>query len=64
MKTFDTTGEALLGISANDLERLRHTPDQFQAALEAVCSREFTFECHVDEDQVSTQRLALILIIC
>ncbi|KDQ22601.1 hypothetical protein PLEOSDRAFT_1109702 [Pleurotus ostreatus PC15] len=52
LQTFDQTGKALLGTSANELEHLRHTPGllpQFQAILRATCSREFTFECHIDQ---------------
>lgn len=61
LQTFDSTGQALLGTSANELEHLRHTPGllpQFQAILQAACSREFTFECHTEQYDVSPRHLA------
>ncbi len=61
LQAFDPAGQVLLGTTAKDLEHLRHTHcllHQFQAVLQAACSRECTFECHVDQYQVSTQRLA------
>ncbi|KAF4583764.1 Replication factor A protein 1 [Pleurotus pulmonarius] len=58
LQAFDPAGQVLLGTTAKDLEHLRQTPGllhQFQAVLQAGCSREFTFECHVDQYQGRTQ---------